>query len=239
MLTPEELESRDVRVSARVRDLDGDGIADLVLDKIGGGVTTLRTEMRLYRGRPGGGFSDKAVQTFKDDGFAALSDFVDVDGDGALEMIHPHSEVSIMSISSAMLSRTLDLEVRIREPAAKPLFFTPKPVQVLETSYGLDLSVGAAIRGSAPLFGHDFTKDGVPDVLVSDGGEGFALHEGKRGARQPFDEDPKERVKVSGSNTTLLIPVRPGSDAVDVLVYYVARKSLAGRMYVFSVSGGS
>lgn len=236
--TPEELESRDVRVSAKVRDLDGDGIADIAVSKIGGGITTLRTEVRLYRGEKGGGFSKAPVQVFSDEGFAALSDFVDVDGDGALEMIHPHAEVSIMAMSRAMFSKTLELEVRIRETDPGGRFFRPAPVQVLETSYGLDLSVGAAIRGAAPMFGHDFSGDGRPDVLLSDGGEAMVLHVGEGKGRAHFSDDGADRLAAEGSNTTLAIPARPGRPEVDVVVYYVARKSLAGRIYVFRRKGG-
>lgn len=233
----DELESRDVRVSAKVKDLDGDGIADLAVGKIGGGVTTLRTEVRMYRGQKGGGFSDKPVQVFTDDGFAALWDFVDVDGDGALEMVHPHSEVSIVAMSRAMISKTLELEVRVREAASGGLFFAPRPVQTLETSYGLDLSVGAAIRGAAPMFGKDLSGDGRPDALLSDNGEAMVLHEGRGGARATFEEDGGARLEAEGSNTTLAIPARRSGGPMDVVVYYVARKSLAGRIFVFTRTG--
>lgn len=233
MLTADELESRDVRTSAKVLDLDGDGIADLALEKIGGGITTLRAEVRLYRGLKGGGFSDKPAQVFADDGFAALSDFIDVDGDGALEMVHPHSEVSIMTMSGALISKSLDLDVRVREAAKGGLFFEPKPVQILETSYGLDFSVGAAIRGAAPIFGHDFTGDGRPDVLLSDGGEAIALLEGTGAQPAHFNEDAKVKLDVQGSNTTLAVCARPADPKVDIVVFYIARKSLAGQIFVF------
>ncbi len=234
MLTKDELTSRDVRVSAKVRDLDADGIADLALEKIGGGITTLATEVRLYRGLKGGGFSARPVQVFADEGFAALSDFVDVDGDGRLEMVHPHSEVSIMAMSGALLSKTLDLDVRIREPQATGEgFFRPKPVQVLETSYGLDFSVGASIRGAAPIFGHDFSGDARPDVLLSEGGSAMGLHPGLGGKVARFDEDAQAQLDAQGSNTTRAVRARRDGARADIVVYYIARKSLAGRIFVF------
>ncbi len=234
VLSSAELESRDVRVSSRVQDLDGDGIADLVITKIGGGITTLHTELRLFRGQKEGGFSRSPTQVFSDEGFAALADFVDVDGDGVLEMVHPHSEVSIFGMSQALLSKTLDIDVRIREPATGGLFFKPKPVQVLETSYGLDFSVGASIRGAAPLFGHDFSGDGRPDVLLSDGAAAMVMYKGRGRPRARFDEDDSATLPAEGTNTTLAVPIRIGAKAQDVILYYVARKSLAGRIFVFT-----
>lgn len=231
--TPEELESNDTTISAQVRDLDADGIADMVVTKIGGGITTLHTEVRLYAGQKGGGFSKKPTQAFDDDGFAALVGFEDVDGDGKLEMLHPHAEVSIMSMSSAMLSSKVGLELRIRR-RSKEGFFEPKPVQTLDTSFGLDLTVGAALRGTAPIFGHDFDGDGRPDVILSHGGDKMRLHRGKKDDDDLFEKDGRITLTAPGTSTTLALS--PRTDRVeppDVLVYYVARKSLGGRLYVF------
>lgn len=234
VLTKEELENRDTGVSAQVEDLDGDGIADLALTKIGGGITTLASEVRLHRGRKGGGFEEKPAQVFADEGFAALARFVDVDGDGKKEMVHPHAEVSIMSISSAMLSSELGLDIRIRRGSGGDSeIFDRKPAQKLETSFGLDLSVGAALRGAAPIFGHDFDGDGIRDVILSEGGDKMLLHRGKRG-KEPFEEDGHVALAAEGSNTTLVIQPstkKPGKP--DVLVYYVARRGKSGKLVLF------
>jgi hypothetical protein len=233
-LTSEELENRDTFVSSHVQDIDGDGIADLSITKIGGGITTLASEVRIYRGRKGGGFETKPAQNFRDEGFGALSRFVDVDGDGRVDMVHPHAEVSIVTLSSAMLSSSLSLDVRIRRPSKGPDFFDLKPVQTLDTSFGLDLSVGASLRGSAPIFGHDFDGDGVRDALLSDGGDKMALHRGKKGGGDLFDDDGPITLSAEGSNTTEVLNPSTKSDAKpDVLVYYVARKGKSGKLLVF------
>jgi hypothetical protein len=234
VLTEEELENRDTFVSSHVQDIDGDGIADLAITKIGGGITTLASEVRIYRGRKGGGFETKPAQVFADEGFGALNRFVDVDGDGRLEMVHPHAEVSIVTISSAMLSSSLGLDVRIRRSAPAPAFFQVKPAQTLDTSFGLDLSVGASLRGSAPIFGHDFDGDGIRDAILSDGGEKMALHRGKKGGDELFDDDGTITLAAEGSNTTeVLNPSIKGDSKPDVLVYYVNRKGKSGRILVF------
>jgi hypothetical protein len=234
VLTPQELENRDTGLSAEVQDLDADGVADLTITKIGGGITTLASEVRIYRGRSGGGFEETPAQVFKDDGFAALTRFIDVDGDGRVDMIHPHAEVSIVSISSAMLSSKLGLDVRLRRSAPKPSFFDPKPVQVLDTSFGLDLSVGASLRGAAPIFGHDFDGDGANDVLVSDSGDKMLLLRGKKGGGEPFESDGNVTLTAEGSNTTIVLEPAVGDRRKpDVLVYYVARQGMSGRLVVF------
>lgn len=230
----EELESRDTEVSAEVVDFDGDQIADLCLTKIGGGITTLKTEVYLHKGLKGGGFAPTPTQRFTDDGFATLVGFIDVDGDGKLEMLHPHAEVSIMSMSSAMLSSKLSLDVRIRRRDPEGPLFARKPTQTLETSFGLDLTVGAALRGTAPLFGHDFDGDGRLDVILAQGGEKMVLHRGRKGDGALFEEEGRVTLSAPGTSTTLALEPRTDrTEPPDVLVYYVARKALGGRLYVF------
>ena len=228
-----ELESRDQRVSALVQDLDGDGVADCVVSKIGGGITTLRTELRLFRGRSGGGFEPSAAQVFEDRGFASLARFIDVDGDGKVEMVHPHAEVSIMGMTRAMLSSSIGIEVRIRTPDRKAGFFSREPKQTLDISIGLDLSSGAALRGSAPLFGHDFDGDGRRDVIVPDGADKMVMHPGRKDRRRGwFNEDVRRSLEAPGSNATLVVPTAADGPP-EILVYYPYRKSLSGRVVVF------
>lgn len=233
--TKEELETRDSGTSAELVDLDGDRILDLVLTKIGGGITTLKTKVMFHRGLATGGFEEQATQTFEDQGFAALARYEDADGDGQLEMLQPFSEVSIVSMSRALLQSKIDLEVRIRRRSTeKGQFFAPKPIQALDTSFGMDLSVGAALRGTAPLFGHDFDGDGQRDVILSQGGEEMQLLRGRpAGSAEPFEEEGKFTLRCSGTNTTTVLPTGKAGGGPDILVYYVARRDLAGKLVVF------
>jgi hypothetical protein len=232
--SPAELDARDTEVSAQVVDLDADGVADLAVTKIGGGITTLRTETRIHLGKKGGGFAERAAQVFADDGFAALVRFEDLDGDGALEMLHPRAEVSVMTMSRAMLASKLDLELRIRRAAPKPLVFATSAVQTLETTFGLDLSVGTALRGTAPIGGADLDGDGRRDLVLSHGADAMGLHRGTGRSGQPFEEDPSAKLAADGSPQTQIIPSRSnGAGRAEVLVYFVAHRKLSSKLHVF------
>jgi hypothetical protein len=233
--TPQELQVRDAGVYTVIQDLDGDGIADACVTKIAGGITTLATEVRIYRGVKGGGFEEKPAQVFKDDGFAALSAFIDVDGDGKLEMLHPHSSVSIVAISQMMLKRELSLDIRIRRASKeKGLFFETEEVQKLETVFGLDLSVGATLRGAYPIFGYDFDADGKRDAIISEGGGKMVVHRGVRKDKEIFEGEGNVSLDAPGASTTIaLFPDAARIQRPDVLIYYVDRADLAGKIYLF------
>ncbi|MEO1338627.1 MAG: hypothetical protein AAFV29_23490 [Myxococcota bacterium] len=149
-------------------------------------------------------------------------------------MIHPHAEVSIMGMTRAMLSSSLGLDVRIRRQDPAAGFFQLEPAQTLDISIGLDLSSGAALRGTAPLFGHDFDGDGRKDVIVPDGAERMVMHRGlgsaNDGAR--FARRGRMSLEAPGSNATRALEAGRGQPP-EVLVYYPYRKKLSSRLIVF------
>ena len=76
----------NVYVQSQARDLDGDGLDDLIVNKVGGGVMGMKSETRIYR-NTGGGFPSLPDQRFQADGFSALIRLWDLDGDGKPEML--------------------------------------------------------------------------------------------------------------------------------------------------------
>lgn len=241
LLTNEEQTAGDVEVYVEAIDLDGDGIADLSANKIGGGITNTRSETRLYRGLAGGGFAPAPAQTWVDEGFGTLITYADLDGDGRVEMVHPLVEVSVMSMSSMLLSSKMPLDLRVRRaaPRGAARVFEAEPVQVLDLVFGLDFSTGGALRGAPPLFGHDLDGDRVPDALLTTGGDRLQVFRGRgRGAGELFDEDPTITLSAPVSRETYALPTRATADArVDLLVAYVDVPKLSGRMYHFVASG--
>lgn len=235
-LTPEEQTAGDTEVYVEAVDLDGDGLADLSANKIGGGITNTRSETRLYMGTKGGGFAASPAQTWVDEGFGTLITYADLDGDGKVEMVHPLVEVSVVSMSSMLLSSKMELDLRVRRGtpgAAKP--FADKPVQTLDLVFGLDFSTGGALRGAPPLFGHDFDGDGVPDALLTTSGERLQVFKG-RGAKSGdiFDDDATITLTAPVSRETYALPSgTKAGGTVDVLVAHVDVPKLSGRLYHF------
>ncbi len=233
--TPAELATHDTDLDVQVLDLDGDGVADASVTKIGGGLTNMFTETRIHRGLAGGGFSAEPSQVFKDDGFAALVRYVDVDGDGRLEMLHPRSEVSILGLSRVLLASKLELDVRLRRrDASEGRVFGLEPFQVLTSIHDLDFTVGGALRGPYPLTGGDVDGDGRPDVLVCAGGTTLRVHRGLDGGK--LEDEGRLSLDAPTTRHTRLVHADPGRPP-DVVMAYVARAGLEGRLVVFRPRG--
>lgn len=235
LLTREEQASRDTELTLDVQDVDGDGLADLSASKIGGGLTTLRSETRIHLGQRGGGFSGAPSQVFRDDGFATIVRYADVDGDGKNEMIHPHVGVSIMSMSQVLLSSKMTLDLRVRRLApGSGKVFEEKPVQTLETVFGLDFSTGGALRGAAPIFGHDFDGDGKRDVILTQGSDELQLYRGLGKKDELFEDDGTITLSAPVSRETFAVPQRAdGKGGIDVVLAYVDQAKRAGKILVF------
>ncbi len=229
--TEDEERTGGAVVSAEIADLDGDGIADLALTKVGGGLTNLRTEVRLYRGEAGGGFSTDPLQRFDGSGFGGFVRFADVTGDQRLEMVQPRAEVSILGLTRVLLSSSVSLDVLVRRRSSNPdRFFDPEPTQVLQTSFGFDFSRPSGLMGASPIFGHDFDGDGRPDALLSKGRDRMGLHRAT-GGQLPFEKDSRFGLEGPGSIATTALS--PGKDLrPEVLVWYPKREGLDDTLHV-------
>lgn len=228
----EEQRRGEASVSARVKDLDGDGIADVALTKVSGGLTNLRTEIRLHRGRAGGGFEARPVQVFQASGFGAFARFQDIDGDGRMEMVQPRAEVSIIGMTRVLLSSSFTVDVLIRRSSDRPgQVFTENPVQTLRTTFGLDFGSASGLLGSAPLFGHDFDGDGRLDLMLSKGKSEMGLHRGRTGPK-PFED--RDRFGLEGPGSIATRVLTPGlGRRPEVLIWYPGRKGLDDTFYTY------
>jgi hypothetical protein len=223
--TPEEQRTGAASVSAALEDFDGDGLADLALTKVSGGLTDMKTEIRLFRGEKGGGFATPPRQRFETEGFGAFSEYEDIDGDGQVEMVQPRAEVSILGLTKILLSSSVSLDVLIRERSADgDRFFDPEPVQILETSFGLDFSQPSGLLGAVPVFGHDFDADGRPDALLSKGRDEMGLHRGQAG-EVIFEDDAPYAIEGEGSYAAFVVEPGPGRRP-ELLVWYPNRRGL-------------
>jgi hypothetical protein len=200
-------------VRLRVEDFDGDGRMDVVLTYTAGGLLEARSRTTLHRNREGSWDLESPDQELRCDGCFVSYDLMDLQGDGKLELLEARVPLGILQLVETLLTRSIDVDVRIYERGAE-LPFSPEAW----VSVGLDLGFRFETyepRGFFPTLRADWNGDGFFDRLSSGNGEALEIYLGgspsslrQRAARQSFD-----------SSGALRIGDLDGDELPDLLVF--------------------
>lgn len=173
--------ARDALSSATVviDDVDGDGRADLVAALQRGSIglgSEISTSLLYFPGEAKS-LAAKPAQVLAVKGLALSPRLVDVDGDGARDLVVPTADTDILSNVRKLLLRDFSVNYQgfLFDPKKKR--FAPAP------SFTETVSIPVASvdrRESAPLasFDGDFDGDGVKDALRVRPPSGIAVHRG-------------------------------------------------------------
>ena len=170
--------------SAIVRDLDGDGRADLLHTAVTGSLTRGRSSSRIHLGGSEGIDPSTPAQATRETegGFSSLHP-VDLDGDGRPELVELSLELGLFQLVRLLLTRRAETRIRVLELDPKASAESSEGLRVVfEDDLSLQLDFGqGSITGLMPGLG-DWNGDGVQDLQVPRGRGriGFRL-----GSRQP------------------------------------------------------
>jgi hypothetical protein len=223
-------EGEAVRGSAHlattVRDLDGDGVADLAVNKITGGLGQMRAETGFYYGRRGGGFGPPA-QVLRREGYAGALAFADLDGDGRPDLVMPHADVGLAAMARVLLSKRMSVGFEARRNRGRS--FSAAPEAVRDVDFAVDYSVVADLEGAYPSVEGDFNGDGKADFFGQAGRDGFGVWLG--GGKALLGADPRAVVRVPPSRYFVVADL-DGDKRADAVVFYRWREDLAGTILV-------
>jgi hypothetical protein len=179
-------------VRVRAEDFDGDGRADLIVNYTAGGFLEARVRTTLHRNRGGAWDLARADQEIVCDGCFVAYDLLDLEGDGRVELVEARVPLGILELVEALLTRSVDAEVRIFARGDGPPF-APEPWLSTRTGIGFRLE-SFEPRGFFPTLRADWNGDGALDWIDSGDGEALQVYLGgsaaalrERVARQPFD----------------------------------------------------
>jgi hypothetical protein len=225
-VTEEDLIRGSGLVRVRAEDFDGDGRADLVVTYTAGGLLEARARTTLHRNRGGSWDLASPDQEIRCDGCFVAYDLLDLQGDGRLELLEARVPLGILHLVQTLLTRSVDLEVRIFERGEK-LPFAADPW--VSASAGLGFRFESfEPRGFFPTLRADWNGDGTLDRIGAGDGEALEIHLGgspasfrQRVARQPFD-----------TNGSLRIGDFDGDELPDLLVFDRTRRDAPIRIAV-------
>ena len=178
-----------------LRDLDGDGRLDASSTHVGQGTTRLFLQRT---GDPAKDFSAPA-QSVRVKGVTLLAFYVDLDGDGLLDLVLPRlDKINLWSVIKVFISRSVPVEVLFffqRPGGAAPFADEPDDTREIEIPVSLGgkgegLNLGTTIVANAG----DFDGDGLLDLLHRTENDRLSFYRGVRGRR--FEEQPSSAVEI-------------------------------------------
>jgi len=222
---------RGAHVHTTVRDLNGDGVADLVVNKITGGLGQMRAQTGVYFGKKGGGY-EAPVQVIQREGFSGAISLADLDGDGKPDLVMPHVSVGLGEMARALLSKKMLVGWEARRNHGRG--FDVDPATVKEVDLAVDTSQLADVEGMYPSVEGDFDGDGKRDFLAPNGPDQIGVWMG--GGKELIAESPRAIVHVTPSRFYQVVDL-DGDGKSDVIVFYRGRSDMSSAIVVLRNTG--
>lgn len=164
----EELRHEVNTLTAVVRDLDGDGRADLVVHRTGGGLLHSHASTHVYlndgRGAQPMGRPSATLNVANGIGSVILAD---LDGDGRVEIVQSAVPFGVLQVVRVLVRRQLEAKLSVYRFPSKgrgPLVLTWDT----ELDYPVDFDLGR-VAGLLPDVDGDWNGDGRRDLLTGAG----------------------------------------------------------------------
>lgn len=228
-LTPESKKDTVDWSTVRFVDINSDKLADLVVTRVGGELglwDSIKTSVYLHLGTGKGNFvADKRIVI---DGVSMEPEFIDMDGDGKLDVVTSRLRTDLMKQAvSAFVLGDIAISYEVFQFDAKKNTFLSEPVYekvILVAKRDMEKTgMGAVpmvfVRG-------DLSGDGRPDLLTVDPKTlELLIHPGKPietndGPRISFDGTPHWRVKVDRFPKGVMVYDVNGDGLNDVILHY-------------------
>ncbi len=173
------------------RDINADGLLDLVFSKNSAAETELKANTRIliYYGfrNPNSGlldFPDKPDQVYASEGFT-LPLLKDINHDRRMDLVLVNVEINFWNSIKALIARTVTAEAAYytMPPGGR---YDREPNEIVD--YSIKFSLGRFTHQPLSAFG-DFNGDGLPDLLLSLDKERLGIHWGRKHAYWASDYD--------------------------------------------------
>ena len=223
-----------------LRDLDGDGRLDASSTHVGQGTTRLFLQRT---GDPGRDFAHPA-QSIRVKGITLLAFYVDLDGDGRLDLVLPRlDKIDLWSIIKVFITRAVPAEVLFfyqRPDPSAPFPDQPDVVREAEIPISLGGGEGFKIGTTVVANAGDFDGDGLLDLLHRTERDKVSIYRGRPGRR--FEEDASALVSIPDVEPFRFVLAEvhdlDGDGKDDVLLRYTSWDREGDRITILA-SGGA
>jgi hypothetical protein len=182
LISPRDHSRGSGSVVTTARDVDSNGLLDLVITHVEGTFSDTVTTTYFYRNRDGRWDLSSPDDKFVSDGTFSSDLLLDIDGDDAYELVRIQFELSVLELVEVLLTRKIDSVVTVHRLLSNGRFDT-KPSSRRKFSTGISFDTFRP-KGFMPQVGIDINADGFMDVVTSANGKGIEVYLGTE--NEPF-----------------------------------------------------
>jgi hypothetical protein len=182
MVTPRDQIRGSGGVATEAKDVDGDGVLDLLISQVKGGFQDATNTSYLYINRNGGWTISKSDQTRVTKGSVASHALFDIDGDGRRELVRVELDFGLLELVELLLTRELDVKLSIFRYVGNG-GFEKKPWASRGVSLPFSFDTFRS-KGFIPTANYDVNADGLLDLVSSGGGKAIEVFAGD--PKKPF-----------------------------------------------------
>jgi hypothetical protein len=178
------------RLLEAVTDVDGDGMADLVIQTMeGDGIFGIETSYQIHRGVISSdgllSFEKAPSSTLESDGIQLENERLDLTGDGQQEFLVTSVDITLGAIISALITRSASVDVAVHQLSNGVFSGEPRLTKKIKVRFDFsegDLFIPAVLSA-------DITGDGRQDLLVQRDEEMLLVYPGEATERL-FSKQP-------------------------------------------------
>lgn len=214
---------------AYARDVDGDGLADLVIHRTEGTLLRSHATTTLHRNAGAGASPTSPPNAVleADGGFGSI-ELEDLSDDGRLEAFQTFVPFGVLQVVRILARRRVEATLRVHQFAA-PGIGAPHATWETDLSYPLDFAT-ARIVGVLPTVAGDWNGDGQRDLLHAEGPAAVRIRLGRAAAEGFGFGRPVARQEFP-STADLAVVADLSGDGLDDLVVYDPL-DLEGRLHI-------
>ena len=236
--TPEEPKYAEETSITSIKDINNDGILDLIANKTAARENLLnpQSQIQIYLGKKDARqlWSLTPDQIIVSSGVQFNEQMVDLNGDGKLDLSIPSIQLGLMRIIKILLTKSVTVNVRLFQMAANDKY-PEQPNVIKKFTIKFNFNIGndsASGGGIVPVFNvdGDYNGDGLHDLITTIDQRHLDFYFGK--PRQIFSSTANEKVAVvlpKNGNRVKVIDLN-GNKRSDIILTYQRRDDKSKKM---------
>jgi hypothetical protein len=214
-LTDKERDEKNTYVTYFVRDINSDGLPDLIFNKFKGAFSSHVSSTKIIIRQRGDSVEGKVIEFEPDRGDWEGGITADLDADGKRELVLVSAGFGVFSILKAVLKGKIDIKFSFYDFRDND-FYSDKEDYSRVISMAFSLRK-AQMKGILPTIGADFNSDGLPDVFYANDDDEVRIMINRPGRK--FSLNRVEKFKTSVSQDHILSDL-DGDGKSEVIFYY-------------------